>query len=277
MSASSFLESNGLMVRTPARIRKMIPEEFLSIQPRVFKMMAAKSEIADAQYLAAAVTFTLPMPIHASPIVNALTTELDKLEWKPKYVPMLMTYAQLGFIRVAINSGLFAPLTTPELVKSAEEQCQKEGLEQSDQLYNDIDSIIMNQHLSEQQKIDNFLGRLEIFTVQTINRIEKMVHTCVIGEKNVPLQMCLTPMDFPTIDQLHPSLHRKFWDLFVKYWQAKVDITNIELKRDADIDPTQWITIEGLADTPKTVPKEQMWKGYLTVKTAQEYFNFFKE
>lgn len=277
MSASSFLESNGLMVRTPARIRKMIPQDFLSIQPRVFKMMAAKSEITDAQYLAAAVTFTLPMPVHASPIVNVLTTVENQLEWKPKYVPMLMTYAHLGFIRVAINSGLFAPLTTPELVKSAEEQCQKEGLEQSDQLYDDIDMIISNPYLSEQQRVDEFLTRIEIFTIQTINRIEKMIHTCVIGEKNVPLQMCLTPMEFPTMDQLHLSLHSKFWDLFVKYWQAKVDITNIELKRDADIDPTQWITIEGLIDTPRTIPKEQMWKGYLAVKTAQEYFNFFKE
>ena len=277
MSVSSFLESNGLMVRTPARIREMIPKDFLSIQPRVFKMLAAKSEIADAQYLAAAVTFTLPMPVHASPIVNVLTTVENQLEWKPKYVPMLMTYAQLGFVRLAINSGLFAPLTSPELVKSAEEQCQKEGLEQSDQLYNDIDEIINDGVFSEQQKLERFLTRIELFTVQTINRIEKMIHTCVIGEKNVPLQVCLTPCEFPTIDQLHPSLHPKFWDLFVKYWQAKVDTTNIELKRDADIEPTQWITIEGLIDTPRVVPKEQMWKGYLTMKTAQEYFNFFKE
>lgn len=277
MSGTTFLESNGNLVRTPSNIRDKLPPGFEDIQPRVFNMISAKTEIMQAQHLAAATTYALPMPVHASPLINVMTTKKDTAEWKPKYVPMLLSYAQLGQIRVAINAGLFGKLTPAELVKKAEETCQQEGIEQVNTFYNDIDALCALNNITEQQRLDSFITRLEIFTIACLNRLEKMIHTCIIGESNIPFHMCCTPQVYPTIDALTMEQLPQFWDLFVKYWTTKVDITNIELQKHSNIEPTQWITVEGLDQTPHTVPKENMWKGYLTPKTAQEYFNYFKE
>ena len=277
MSGATFLETNGNLVRTPRIVREKMSKEFRSIEPKVFKMISAKTDIADAQYLAAATSYTFPMVVHSSPIVNALTTVQDVCEWKPKYVPMLVTYAQLGQLRVAINGGLFKEFTPPDLVREAELECQQQGQAQVEKLYDDIDEIHGRADLSPAQKRDLFITRVEHFTIQNLNRLEKMIHTCVIGEENIPFELCKTPLECPTIDVLAPNQIDQFWDLLVKFWTTKVNITNIELQKHSDVEPTQWITVEGLAQTRTAVPRDQMWKGYLTPKTAEEYYKFFTE
>ena len=99
-----------------------------------------------------------------------------------------------------------------------------------------------------------------------------MIHTCVIHEENIPFELCKTPLECPHVDVLSPEQKAQFWDLLPKYWKVKVDSANIELKKHSDVEPTQWITLNALIqnDTP-------MWKGYLSVTTAAEYFNYYTQ
>ena len=273
--ATSFLVTQGNLVRTPLAVRERIPKSTLDVQPKVFKMLSAKSDIKDAQYLAASVSFTLPNIVESSPIVNLLTTVPDKSEWKYKYVPMLHTYAELGQLRVAINGGIFKEVPQAAIA-NAENTCIEEGRVLQSQFLDDIDTIIGDPAIGEREKITQFITRVEHFTIQTLNRIEKMIHTCIIGEAAIPLAQCLTPLSFPPYSVLQEFQKGDFWELFVNYWSTKVDITNVELKRDCDIEPLQWITVDGLANTINVVPPAELWRGYLTTRTASEYLNFFK-
>jgi len=63
--------------------------------------------------------------------------------------------------------------------------------------------------------------------------------------------------------------------MFTQYWEFKVDTVNETLHADADIEPTQWITTNGLQLAHTQVPAEQLWKGYLTPKTISEYMDYF--
>ena len=51
MSGSTFLETNGSLVRTPSSVRDKVPNDFKTIEPKVFKMLSAHRAIAEAQYI----------------------------------------------------------------------------------------------------------------------------------------------------------------------------------------------------------------------------------
>ena len=125
------------------------------------------------------------MPVHSSPIVNILTTVANECEWKPKYVPMLVSFAQLGQIRVAINGGLFKNVATPEIVLKAEIECKKQGQADVERLFVDVDNIYARNDLTVQQKIDLFITRMEHYTIHLLNRWEKNdSHMCYSRRKH---------------------------------------------------------------------------------------------
>lgn len=273
--ATSFLECREYFVRVPQPIIQRVPEDVLKIQPRVFKILATKKELKISMLTAASTSFTLPMPVHVSPIVTLLKTDPNAQQdlWKPRYVPFSDSYAELGQLFTAVAGGMYAD--PPGKVQEILQQFSQQGELQATKLADDLTAIATSTSVDEKEKMSQFLLRLEMATIELINRYETFLHKCLVGDEQIPLALCLTPAVFPTVEDIHEDKRGEFFDLFTQYWQTKVDVTNEKLEMDARVVPQQWITIEGLRQAHTQVSPSELWRGYLTPKTAAEYLNYF--
>ena len=274
-SNGTILECRELFARVPIAIMQRVPQGILDIQPRVFRILATKKDLKESMLTAASCSFTLPMPVHTSPLITLLKSDPNAQEnlWHPRYVPFSDSFAELGQLFTATLGGIYG--TDEVKVQQVLQQFSQEGERQADQLTEDLCTIATSKELTEQDRISQFLSRLEMATIQVLNRYETFLHTCLIGDENVPLALCLTPMVFPTLSQIHPDKRNDFFDRLTQYWMTKVDGTNEKLEADAKVQPQEWLTTEGLRQAHTQVAPEQLWRGYLTPKTASEYMAYF--
>lgn len=275
----TFLELRNNFVRVPLSVRKRVPENILKVQPRVLKMLAVKKELKLSMLDAAATSFSLPMPVHISPIIALLKTcGEDEPEWRPKYCAFSNSYAELGQLFSATIGGIFIDITNEEnakLIETALATWKQDGITQNVQLTNDITQIMETPDISELVKMGQFMARMEASSIQILNRYEILLHTCLIGSANIPLNLCLTPMETPSIQNIHPDEVNEFFGLFLQYWTVKVNRTNEKLELDSKVSPEQWITVNGLVDEHTRVAPDQLWRGYMTPQTISEYMKFF--
>lgn len=271
MATSSFLECREHFVQVPVPIIRRVPQEILKIQPRVFKILASRKDLKLSMLEAASNSFTLPMPVHASPVVALLTSDPTTQDdvWRFRYIPFSDSYAELGQLFTATIGGLYE--VDAEKLESTLRHFEQEGERQTNQLVDDLISICTSPILDDVERTSQFLCRLEIATITLLNRYETFLHQCLIGDEHIPLALCLTPMVSPTFESLHEKERARFFELFVQYWRVKVERTNEKLALDSDVPAEQWITLDGL-----TSPSgDSLWRGYLTPKTASEYMNYF--
>ena len=286
--SSTFLEpinSDGSEVRVPGHIIERVPPFVRKLEARFLSAVAQKRDIVTASASFSSVAFTLPMPLMQSPILLLLkaagaaedcTTASSTF---PAYTYYSATMARLCQMFAVIRSGFFPDIEQRTIEQAIKAFDQERGLNQAT-FMREIGAILETQPKGgpfSQQVTEAFLKRMELETFKLINRYERFLHATLIGDKRIPSQLCMTPPVTPSVDKLLIDDRLRFHEeAFVQFWTLKLEITNAELERDANVKPVRWLTLDGLSTAHKQCPPQELWRGYLTPKTTHEYMTYFQ-
>lgn len=268
-----FREADRVM-RMPHSIRERMPDPKTgpALNPRVLSMLNTNQEIKIADLSVPCVGPTLPGVVHNSPLLALLAEDT----WLPRYVPFLEARLKLSQMCTLLRQDV-VPKLDAKVKDAAFKTYDQEAAYREEAVMNQIEKINDDEGLTLKEKVTAFLMTCERFNVQHLNQLERVVHTCLVGEKNIPFAMCKTPIEPASyhVSFLHDQDKERFWTQFCLYWETKVLLVNQHMEAHCRVKPTQFITVQGLREAHTQVSPDELWNGYLTPKTATEYYQSY--
>lgn len=207
--------------------------------------------LADRDYLVTRPI--LPMPVMRSPLL-VLFMHNDKETWFTRYTDSIEMLSLLRSIQscYSINPHLPYYEIHAERIEAAIAEFRKNTVELENAFFATTEFPPT---------------RVEEHTIRYINLFEICLYKMFnLEASGIVLSTVLTPLEFPAADVLNAQQKEVFMQALENFFLAKQYVLNAVLKRDG-LPEEVWFAPIDLND--------QLYRGYLPLKRAQEYAAFF--